>query len=136
MAANFLANTCGTRDVVDDLEVNFQRKLKISWIARACNCAEGRGAETSTRIIERRSVGDVENLRTKLQAHALRDPKRLPQHQIRVLQSRSSHRVPRAVPDRKLRRKRERRYIEPLRRASIRQRVGIAHSVRALRAIP
>ena len=67
------------------LEVSFQRKLEIPGVARACNGAEGRRTEISARIIERGSVGDVENLRTKLQARALRDPKRLPQHQIRIL---------------------------------------------------
>jgi hypothetical protein len=67
------------------LEVSLQCKLKISWVARAYNSAKGRGAETSARIIEWRGVGDIENLRTKLQARAFRDPKRLSQHQIRIL---------------------------------------------------
>ena len=42
-------------------------------VACACNGAEGGGAKTSVRIIERRSVSDVEDLGAKLQAGPLRD---------------------------------------------------------------
>ena len=78
----------------------------------------------------------LKNLCSKFQVGPFCNAKRLPQHQVCVLQTGASHWIPGAASDRELRRKHKSRGLEPLRSAPIRQSVGVAYTIRPLCAIP
>ena len=81
-------------------------------------------------------IREIEYLRSKLDVYSFGDTENFPEHQVRICQAGSAHRVAGAGPECELRRCCECRLVEPLGHGAIRGIVGITDPVRALCAIP
>ena len=71
--------------------VQLADQLKYARVAGAGDAAKGRGAKATVGIAEGWCVGDVEDLGAKLEREALYWMERFAEHQIRILQARTTH---------------------------------------------
>src|SRR5439155_21405333 len=110
-------------------EVEFADELEHTGIASAGDRTKGCASEASIGIIQRRSVRHVERFRAELDVHALRNTKRLSDHQVRILEPWSANRVARAGSNHKLRRGCECAGVEVLAHTAAIKLVGVADSV-------
>src|SRR5262245_22066343 len=119
------------------LKVELQPELNHARVARRRDRAEGRVPYHSVRVPERRRVRQIENLRAEFEVNDFAEIRPLDEGDVGRAVTGAAHRVARGVPDRKLRRYREGRRVEPAAgRPLIRRQIRIAKDVRPLRAEP
>lgn len=112
--------------------MQFHGKFEVARIPGASNRAEGGRAETPIGVVQRRRVCRVECFRSKLYVVPLSDPERFADHQINILQTGPTNRIPRAVTQRELGRIRECPGIKPAAGAAVSDTIRIADAVRPL----
>src|SRR5215469_11021855 len=123
------------------LKMELGYEFEDSRIARCRYGAESGAAEAAVGIIQRRRVRNVEGFSTEFEIHSLRDAECFADHEVGVLEARTSHGVARACADGELRSVGERRGVEEFRHRApvefirVRDAVGALHGEAKARII-